>query len=289
MNFAKAAASSFILAAGLTAMIPVVGGTSGGLLVGKARAADIMAESLKDMPFSHAPTQDWSGFFIGGGVGGGIVNYSGSAAGTFDAATASPASTTAFAFPFDNDEGAFFGTAQLGYDRQLGSTFLVGLFADYDLNADMETSFSGTVDVTASGAAGNLSVAGTAEVDNSWTLGARLGFLLRPQTLVYGLAAWTHTNLDVSGTYSTDIGGGTPVAFRSEEELNALTVGAGIETMLRPGVSLKFEYRYTDLDGLAVVSDLALAAGVNSGGTGTVRADADLHTVRAVLTWRPNF
>jgi outer membrane immunogenic protein len=246
--------------------------------------------SLKDMPFVAEPADDWTGFYIGGGAGGGLANFSGGASGVFDADTTTPGTTDTFAFPYDNDEGFFFGTAQIGYDQRLPASFIVGVFADYDFNSDIETSFSDTALLAVSGAPGDaMTVAGTAEVDDSWTIGARLGYLLNPGTMVYALAGWTHTDLTISGTFSTNVGGGAPVPFSAEEDVDALTIGAGVETLLRPGFSLKFEYRYTDLGGLSVAADLAGAAGAGSDGALTADSDMDVHTVRAVLTWRPQF
>ena len=257
---------------------------------GTAIAADMYDPgSMKDAP-EPMPTlvQDWSGFYIGGGVGAGFLNYSGGTNGTFDAATATPLTFDALGLSVDNDQDLFFGTAQIGYDRQLPSDFLIGVFADYDFNNDTETRFSGVTPLTISGAPGDtLSFAGQADIDNTWTIGGRLGYLVNPSLLVYGLVGWTHTDLTVEGTFSTDVVGGTPVSFTAKDDLDALTVGGGVETMLRPGLSLKFEYRYTDLDGLSAATALDLLAGAGSDGAATTNIDTDIHTVRAVLTWRP--
>jgi outer membrane immunogenic protein len=120
-----------------------------------------------------------------------------------------------------------------------------------------------------------------------FTLGGRLGFLASPSVLVYGLLGWTHADVNISGAYSTNIGGSTPIAFSQEDALEAVTVGAGIETLLGPGFSLKFEYRYTDLGDLSIGSSLATLAGVTSDGTSAVDVNTDIHAVRVVLTWRP--
>jgi outer membrane immunogenic protein len=254
---------------------------------GAALAADVYDPgSLKDAPMP-APVEvyGWDGISIGAGVGGAFLNYDGGMAGVFDVTP--PGVADAFAFPLDDDDGTIFGTVQLGYDRTLPSRFLIGVLADYDFSGGTDTSFGGTA-LLATGAPGDaLSFAGTAEVDNSWTLGGRLGYLATPDVLLYGLVGWTHADLDVSGVFSTTVGGGVPVAFSAEESMDSLTLGAGIETMLGRGFSLKLEYRYTDLDGLAEATALTGIAGGISDGDAVTAVDTDLHTIRAVLTWRP--
>jgi outer membrane immunogenic protein len=253
---------------------------------GSAFAADMYEPgSMKDAPMAAPVVYDWTGFSIGAGIGGAFMNYDGGAAGTFDVAPPGP--VDAFAFPLEDDDGAIFGTVQLGYDRTLPSRFLIGVFADYDFSGGTETSFGGTSVLTTGAPGDTLGFAGTAEVDNSWTVGGRLGFLATPETLVYGLIGWTHADLNVSGTYATDIVGGTPVSFSSEEDMDSVTIGAGVETMIGRGVSLKLEYRYTDLDGLSEATVLDGIGGVGSEGVAVTDVDTDLHTIRAVLTWRP--
>lgn len=262
-------------------------------LAGAASAADMYdpAPSMKDAVLPPPViTDSWTGFFLGVGLGGGIANYNGGAAGAFDVATATPATVDLFSFPLDNGQAMVFGTAQLGYDRRLPSRFVAGVFADYDFGNNAETSFGGTIPLDDSGLLGDtLSFSGSAEVDDSFTLGARLGYLVTPGVLVYGLVGWTHTDLSLSGVYTTNIGGGVPIAFSSEEDLDALTVGAGVETMLWPGFSMKFEYRYADFGGLSALSDLTNAAGAGSAGSAFADADGQTHTARVVLSWRPGY
>ena len=253
---------------------------------GSAFAADMYEPgSMKDAPMPAPVVYDWTGFSIGAGIGGAFMNYESDTAGTLEVTP--PGIVDAFAFPLDDDDGTIFGTVQLGYDRTLPSRFLIGVFADYDFSGGTETGFGGTFALAGGAPGDTLSFAGSADVDNSWTVGGRLGFLATPETLVYGLIGWTHADLNVSGTASTDIVGGLPVAFSAEEDMDSVTVGAGVETMVGRGLSLKLEYRYTDLDGLSETAILDGIGGLGSVGTAVTDVDTDLHTIRAVLTWRP--
>ncbi len=242
---------------------------------------------MKDAP--RAPSaHGWTGFTLGAGVGGMFTGYGVGAAGSFDADTTTPATVDTFSTSDDSTERPPFGTLQLGYDRHLNPGFVVGVFADYDFQGDNAASFAASVPLPLSGGPGDLlSVVGTAEVEDSWTIGGRLGYLANPSMLVYGLVGWTHADISVSGAYTTNIGLGAPVLFAEEDSLDAVTVGAGVEMLLVPSISLKFEYRYTDLGGLSAGSSLIGLAGGLSDGDSAVDVDTDIHSIRAVLTWRP--
>jgi outer membrane immunogenic protein len=257
-------------------------------LAAEAVAADIdNGGSMLDPPVV-VQADHWSGFSLGGGLGGMFVDSGVAAAGTFDADTTTPATIDTFSLSDENTEGALFGTLQLGYDRRLQPGFVIGVFADYDLSRDNETSFSAATALPLSGAPGDqLTVSGSAEVEDSWTVGGRLGYLVNPAILVYGLIGWTHADVNVSGAYSTNIGGSTPIPFSESDGLDAVTVGAGVETLLQPGFSVKLEYRYTDLASISTGTSLATLAGLTSDGASTLDLDTDIHTVRAVLIWRP--
>ena len=227
----------------------------------------------------------WTGFYIGGGGGLSIINYKGLSSGTFDADGIGIGAPVNFASPFDNDQASAFGTVQIGYDRQLPANFLVGVFADYDFNND-----SGTASMASIRSAPVMlsALRGRRHVDHSWTVGGRLGYLVNPSLLFYGLAGWTHADLHVSGIFG-ELAGAPLVAFSAKDELDALTVGGGIETLLRPGLSLKVEYRFTDLGGLSAATPLTTLGPAGGTGGATTKIDTEAQTVRAVLTWRPQW
>ncbi|MGH9424331.1 MAG: hypothetical protein ACRD3J_30445, partial [Thermoanaerobaculia bacterium] len=105
------------------------------------------------------------------------------------------------------DEG-FFGTVQLGYDKQLGQRWLIGAFVDADwysdLEADSHRSSSSAlkidlkhllkIDLPLS----NITTDTSIGMDWSISVGGRFGFLATPGTLLYVLGAYTHAELDKS-------------------------------------------------------------------------------------------
>jgi outer membrane immunogenic protein len=243
-----------------------------------ASAADLGDHaSLKDVPVA-APF-NWTGFYLGAGGGGSISTYSGGVNGfIFIDATTIP-----FGSVIEEDKAGIFGTVQVGYDRQINNRFVFGFFADYDWNrqtgADFNApfAFEGVDDDIIT-----FNFNGTVEVEDSWTIGARFGFMVTPNTLIYGLAGWTHSEVNLSGLLLISSDAITlPVPFAAEENMESLTLGTGVETLLRKDLSLKVEYRYTDLGGLS-----ASPAFFGPAGTG-IDFDSDIHSVRAVLSWRP--
>lgn len=251
---------------------------------GYVLAADMYDhKSMKDDPVP-APAQ-WTGFYLGLGGGGGVADYGGNIDGALEVGIIVPL-LTAFSDDYDNTDAFGFGTVQLGYDRELPSRFVIGVFADYDFNSSSSDASESVVSI---GLLGGLLTSSTSiEMEDSWTIGGRLGYLVTPATMIYGLAGWTHSEISVDGSFTTDdLVGLATVSFSDEEELDALTVGVGVETLLRENLSLKVEYRYTDLGGFDTSTGLGLLPLVTE--LASLDFDTEVHTVRAVLTWRPNY
>jgi outer membrane immunogenic protein len=129
-----------------------------------------------------------------------------------------------------------------GIDAELNQMFVVGAFANFDWsNIDTEGTFhsdSTTVHVSAF------------NIKNAWTVGGRAGVLITPSTLAYGLLGYSwfdFDNLRVSAADSSGGGGGGFSGMLNEPIRNGITVGGGIEQKITPNLSLKAEYRFTDL------------------------------------------
>jgi outer membrane immunogenic protein len=174
-------------------------GVAAALMLGAGQAA---ADGLPDRGVVRGPDGpvatpwNWTGFYLGAGIGGGVLD-------------------TDIAGIDGNGEGIL-GTVVIGYDRQLASGWVAGVFADFDF-ADISAEGSG-IDV---------------DLNHAWSIGARLGGLVTPKTLLYATGGYTQAefNSDVLGISGAEDG---------------YFVGAGIEHMLRENWSLKLEYRYSD-------------------------------------------
>ena len=125
----------------------------------------------------YEPAPIWSGFYLGAGVGAGAVVHDISA-GAND-------------FSFDGVGGeGFFGTLIAGWDWQVGAVTVFGLFVDYDFS-NIDTTLS------AGGSGFNASV----DHNNSWSIGARLGWLSSPATLWYVTGGYTQAKFNSSATF----------------------------------------------------------------------------------------
>ncbi len=219
-----------------------------------AYAADIHGgSSTKDAPIVYDAPKTWTGIYIGAGIGAGAVVHDLSI-NVFNRED----DLELLGFDGIGGEGAL-GTVQIGYDRQLGSNFVIGVFADYDFSA-----INTEVDIL------DREFQADIDLDNLWSVGARFGWLATPDTLWYALVAYTNAELDFS-----DLGLG-------DVDIDGWTVGLGVETRLTENWSIKGEYRFTQLDDETVF-------GISSEGFG-IEADVEpsIHTGRVVLSYRIN-
>jgi len=244
-----------LLAAALAAVLGMGSG---------AYAADLNAGGgLKDGPV-YVPGISWTGFYLGAGGGGGATRTDVKASAVYDGISG---------FVEANGLGGMggFGTVQVGYDRQLDQRFVVGAFFDYDF-ASINSSLSGGVSffgfpVFGLNAPFNLT--------DSWTVGGRAGYLVNPNTLVYGLAGYTQAHFDLpSGAQNNTFSG--------------WTAGAGIETSLGGAWFLKGEYRFTSLDTQTLYAGSFTVLGSEIIGHYKVTDQPDIQTGRLVLTYKLN-
>jgi outer membrane immunogenic protein len=181
-----------------------------------ANAADVTAQPAPYAP----PPFSWTGFYLGGNIGGAWANRDGN--------------NTFLDVNFHND-GVFIGGGQLGFNWQVSNLVVLGFEADFDEAANnnkLGTFFipDGTIQVTS---------------NNRWitTLAARFG-LTNGYWLFYGKAGggwvgnddFTITNLTTGASITA-----------STNRKSGWLVGAGIEWAFAPNWSAKVEYNYLGL------------------------------------------
>jgi outer membrane immunogenic protein len=230
-------------------------------------AADILAEP--------EPVFDWTGFYIGAGAGW--------ASADFDVEIETdPAPDFGEISEADLHDDGFLGTVQAGFDWQISEAFVIGIMGDYtfvDLDDELanEVCYSGGC-VAGDPFEGQIVGAG---VDDMITVSGRLGILFDPSWLAYGLVGWTWA--DVENSYfegCTD----TPcdnIDFKVDDTADGLTVGGGLEGLITENLSLRLEYRFTNLDEVEhdAESDEACC-------TAATEVETDVHSIRATLNWR---
>jgi outer membrane immunogenic protein len=201
-------------------------------------AATDLGEMHEPMPVGVRLT-NWTGLYFGGAVGGVMMS-----------SAVNGVSVNAGGGVLEHAElgnqGAF-GGGEVGFDVQFPlSRWVTGVFADFDwFSADAER----TVEIVnvANPTAWTPFPSVKTSVNDQWSVGGRLGYLFTPDTLVYGLAAYTSLDSVIDGSYTVP-GKGT-TSFSDDVNTTGWSLGAGVETRLRDFWSLKFEYRYSSFDG----------------------------------------
>jgi outer membrane immunogenic protein len=208
-----------------------------------AHAADM---AVKDPP--PAPTYDgWTGFYVGGDVGG---------VWTSNTATWTPLPLGPFVFPFtnfginaisaSNGGSSFLGGFHAGYNWQFAPTWVTGLEGDWSW-ANAGGSFTQPWTNFGTGAATPPGDVTTMSLRLDWlsSIRGRLGYLLMPSLLAYGTggAAWARIDYFASAVNG---GGGltyTPsTAFSSTSA--GYVVGGGLEWAMTDHWLLRAEYLY---------------------------------------------
>jgi outer membrane immunogenic protein len=194
-----------------------------------ANAADVTARPAPyapPPPVYAPPPFSWTGFYLGGNIGGAWANRD--------------VTDTLLGVNFNNgnNNGVFIGGGQLGFNWQV-SNFVLGFEADIDGAANNNDN-TGTVFIPA---------VGTIQVtsNNRWitTLAARFG-VTNGYWLFYGKAGggWVG-NDDFTVTNLTT---GASITAANNNTNSGWLVGAGIEWAFAPNWSAKVEYNYLGLD-----------------------------------------
>ncbi|HEY0568364.1 MAG TPA: outer membrane beta-barrel protein [Xanthobacteraceae bacterium] len=187
-----------------------------------AVAADLPARA--PMYNAPAPSWSWTGFYIGGHVGGGWG----------DKHWHSPAFTPSIDQGMHHVRGGL-GGGQVGFNVQLAN-WVVGIEADASWaalngsNADNFFVVNGSSEVNRS------------KVDSVGTVAGRLGYAVdRVLGYVKGGGAWVRDEYSVSNIVAP----GTVLATASENRWGWMA-GIGLEYAFAPNWSVKFEYDYLD-------------------------------------------
>lgn len=225
-------------------------------LIALGAAAPAMAADLAARPYTKAPAYvaapiyNWTGFYIGGHIGGAFNGNSGfSGVGVVNG----------------SNDGRFLGGVQVGADYQFAQNWVLGVEGQYSWlgsNNGNTTVFPGVYTYT----------------NNQRGLGSvtgRLGYTWGPGML-YAKGGYAY-----SDNRETLLLNGAAVPFTmSNDRRDGYTVGAGLEYMFTQNWSGKVEYQYYDFGRANFTTPVALAAYGNSRN--------DEHTVKVGLNYRFN-
>ena len=190
----------------------LIGAAALAAFAGPAFAADMPARTYSKAPVYTAPAliYNWTGFYIGGHVGGAFAGNN----------------------SLQGSDARFLGGVQAGFDYQFAPNWVLGAEAQYSWlgggNNNNGVIFPGGTLVTANSA------------DQLGSVTGRLGYTWGPALLyAKGGYAWRDgNNIGVTAA-------GVPQAFTTTgNRKDGYTVGAGLEYMFAPNWSAKAEYQY---------------------------------------------
>jgi outer membrane immunogenic protein len=227
---------------------------------GAAVAADLPAAYRPPVKaVAVAPLPTWTGFYIGGNLGGGWDKSSSALSATSTDPTLAPALAAQLAagvYPASlSPQGkGVIGGGQIGYNWQLASQAVIGLEADLQ-----GSGLKGSDDQVLSAA--TFSTTGTdltKSIEWFGTVRGRVGYLVAPQWLLYATGGFAYGQTKTSFT-TTDLtlgcfppGISLCAAGSSSSLRTGWTAGAGVEAQFAPNWSIKAEYLYVDLGTLAM-------------------------------------
>src|ERR1700733_4246419 len=174
---------------------------------GSAFAADLPARTYSKAPVMVA-TPSWTGFYIFGGVGGGI----------WDANDTVKVTATGVPVTINQKQGGdgWYGTVGAGYDWQFNSSWVFGILADGQFG-----SLRGNIVDQLAG------LQGSEKLRDTWAVGARLGYLVAPNVLSYVNAGYTQSYW--SGSTLSSLLTGAALDSTSSFHRNGWFVGGGVE------------------------------------------------------------
>ncbi len=217
-----------------------------------ALAADLGARQpyAKAPAYAPVPLYNWTGFYVGGHVGGVFGNDSG------------------FLGVGTGGDARFMGGLQVGADYQFAPNWVLGVEGQYSWLGSSTTS----VGFTGVGA-------GYVYSNNQRGLGSatgRIGYTWGP-ALLYAKGGYAYSDHSDALTFA-----GVPVGYGlNGSHRDGYTVGAGLEYMFAPSWSAKAEYQYYDFGNTRFVTPAVL------GTYGSSRNDE--HTVKLGVNYRFNF
>jgi len=239
-------------------------------------ASPVLAADLLKAPAAAPLAPSWSGFYIGGEVGGKWVTDdwgTNCIQGGGTATCGSPANAIPFvSFPGAPDSSASFKTSGLRYGVYLGAmtqispSWVIGIEGDYAFYKQ-SASVTGLVGcetvacrgIPAIAASRFTSATDSTSVTNKDDFGLRLrgGFLVTPDIMVYGTGGLAFQRVEGTMACGGILGGKVSVACTSfalsqtdGAWLPGWTVGGGVEWKLGqlglPNWLIRGEYRYAD-------------------------------------------
>jgi outer membrane immunogenic protein len=249
-----------------------------------ALGADMAAKAPMAAPAAYAPS--WTGFWISGGFGYGLMDLDHSVTGAV-------APFQSFDIGHNNGGRGWLGKVGVGYDFQgwPWSNIVIGAFVDGQWS-EIKGDYSFNCPLGCAGlASGQI---GQIKNDWSWAAGGRIGYVALPGLLTYLNGGWTEANLKQVNYLDAALGTATGLV-RPSARVDGWFIGGGTEYALNwwiPGLFLKSEYRFADYDDHST-TQVCTGAVVTCGPAGSFHSIDNNHlrvqTITTELVYRFNW
>ena len=237
-----------------------------------ARAADLPVKVRPAPP----PVASWTGFYVGGQIGGGWgdrqVTYAGNdipSANRINGISTLPGSRPVASHGVD--VSGVTGGLTAGYNWQISPNWLVGIETDFS-GSGIKGSGNGTSTLQATPTFLSQTVSSEQTIDWWGTVRGRLGFLARDDLLLFGTAGFAYGKVAVSDSYifagppaaviAVSVGGisyscnanVTCFSGANSSVKTGWTAGGGGEWRVAPRWTVKAEYLYVNLGSASVIA-----------------------------------
>jgi len=218
--------------------------------MGAASAADLPARTYTKAPAAVVPVYDWTGFYIGGEVGGRWSDSTWTTYALEDPIVPAAANRLSQGNPANFNSSSLRAGGYAGYNWQIAPSWVLGIEGDAAW-ADNSKSLPGIPGTWSAGApAAQIAVDGSS-VKLGWdaAIRGRLGWLVAPSVMLFGAGgvAWqdVSVNANCSQTnFSPWCGANRNTTFNTTKM--GWTAGGGIEAKFARNWLARVEYRYSD-------------------------------------------
>jgi outer membrane immunogenic protein len=240
-----------------------------GLLAGTTSIA--LADGYGRSAPAPAIAYNWTGFYIGGSVGGAWESI--------DWRYLNPVPATLHSFSPTKDLGVYGG--HIGAQIQFGA-IVVGVEAG-GIGAFDQSEFATKVGVSPTGpCTANIGQACEARMKEVFTIGPRLG-VAWDKFLVYGTGGWATGKVD---TQLTRFPGGAAIIDQTSHDQDGWFAGGGVEYALTQNLIIGVEYQHIDLGSELHTSTLDGVLPCPAIGTNCRDVSASEDIVRARLSYK---
>jgi outer membrane immunogenic protein len=225
-----------------------------------ASAADMAARAPYTKAPVIAPVYDWSGFYVGGDVGG---QWS-------DIGISSPIGPLTYGFRHESVAAG----GHAGYQHQWGQ-FVLGVEGAYTAAFDQSGQLATpAISIFIPGGTGTA----TAKLKDIWSIGGRVGFAPN-NWMFYGTGGYA------SGSFAFDAASGVAGTEHAAARPDGFYVGGGVEYALAQNWILGVEYRHYEFNTKSVTSTTTNLGGFFE----TVRFDSKSDVVMGRVSYKFNW